>query len=390
MRHAPLRLGAALVAGAFLILMPAPPAAAELKVGVSGYIKLDIQYGDKNTGSFPSPGPADVPLDDNKEADNPQTILDARQSRLRATISDDVMGVKMSGRIEADFFTADGNGRVSNSRHFRLRHAFIRGDHPSGFFLLAGQYWSLPMNSDIAQPDLVDFNGPAGQLFARQPQLRVGYRVPVPGGDLVFEGDVEKHSLENLGSEAVDEGQGSGQDVPLFGGKVSWLGKVFQIEAAGAVAENKVTLAGGSRASEIAWAGQVSAQVNIGRVSVFGHYQHSDGLNRLANQDFPGAFLMGTTLQNVESDGWYAGVSVKLMKDTSVNGVFGWAKADELVAAGFTGDNLEKHRSIHVNVLHKFWERWQVGLEYRRFDVETFGGKEGDVNLIHGAVWYFF
>ncbi|MBI2468539.1 MAG: porin [Candidatus Rokubacteria bacterium] len=389
MRHAPLRLGAALVAGAFLILMPAPQAAAELKVGVSGYIKLDIQYGDKNTGSFPSSAPGDTPLDGDKERDNDQTIIDARQSRLRATISDDVGGVKMSGRIEADFFSGDGTALSSNSRHFRLRHAFIRGDHPSGFFLLAGQTWSLIMNSDVAQPDLVDFNGPAGQIFSRQPQLIAGYRLPVAGGDLILAGNVEKHSVPDLGSTTVNEAQGSGQDVPLFTGKVSWLGKMVQVEAGFAASESRVTLVGGQRASETAWMGQVSGQVNVGQVSVFAHYHHSDGLSRLASGDFPTAFLVGADLGNVESDGWFAGVSYRLSKNTSLNGVFGWAKADE-IAGAFTGDSLEKHQSIHANIIHKFWERWQVGLEYKRFDVEGFSGREGDVNIVNGAVWYFF
>lgn len=60
-----LALALAGVAVVAVLAMPAV-AAAELKVGVSGYIKLDIQYGDKLTGSFPSPGPNDVPLDDTR------------------------------------------------------------------------------------------------------------------------------------------------------------------------------------------------------------------------------------------------------------------------------------------------------------------------------------
>lgn len=242
--------GLTLLFGAALAGAPSP-AAAELKVGVSGYVKLDVQYGDKITGSLPSPGPSDTPLDPPAagaaENGNSQTIIDARQSRLRVTFSDEVAGVKMSGRIETDFFTGDGNALVSNSRHLRLRHAFARADHPSGFSLLAGQYWSLFMNSDIAQPDLVDFNGPAGQLFARQPQLRVGYRTPLAPGALLFEAAIEKHSVAtaaggDLGSPLVTESQGMGQTSPLFAGKVSWLGGPVQAEAAFAVADSTASL----------------------------------------------------------------------------------------------------------------------------------------------------
>jgi predicted porin len=121
---------------------------------------------------------------------------------------------------------------------------------------------------------------------------------------------------------------------------------------------------------------------------VFGHYHHSDGLNRLASGDFPTAFLVGTRLENVESDGWYAGVTYRLTKNTSLNAVYGYATADEIPVA-FTGNSLEKHRSIHANIIHKFWDRWQVGLEYKRFDVDAFNGRSGDVNFINGALWYF-
>jgi hypothetical protein len=83
-------------------------------------IKLDIQYGDTNTGSFPSPAPGDDPLDGDQERDHGQTIIDARPSRLRATFSDDVLGVKVSGRIEGDFFTGEGTALTSHEDNTRV------------------------------------------------------------------------------------------------------------------------------------------------------------------------------------------------------------------------------------------------------------------------------
>ncbi|MBI4609293.1 MAG: porin [Candidatus Rokubacteria bacterium] len=387
-------VGLALLFGAVVAAMPAP-AGAELKVGISGYIKLDVQYSDKiitDGAGLPSPSPASTRLDGDRDADNSQTILDARETRVRVTFTDEVMGVKMSGRVETDFFTTDGSAGTSNSRHLRLRHAFARGDHPSGFFLLAGQYWSIFMNSDIAQPDLVDFNGPAGQIFARQPQLRVGWKSALGGGmgDLVLEAGAEKHSLENLGSATVAENQGEGQDIPLFVGKLSWLHSIFQGEVAGAAGNNRVILTGGRDQDETAWGIQVSAQLNLDPVTLMAHYQHGDGLSRLLNGDFPGAFLVGSEVRNVEADGWYAGASLKLTKDTSMTALYGWHEADRITSAGFTGSNQARHQSVHVNLLQKFWQRWQAGLEYRRFWVDTFDRQEGDVNIVHGALWFFF
>ena len=389
----------ALLFGAALVSAPSP-AAAELRVGVSGYVKLDLVHMDKITGNRPDPAPGNTPLDDDPDADNSQTIIDARESRIRVTFSDEVARVKMSGRIEFDFLTEGADFAVINNHRPRLRHAFARADHPSGFFLLAGQYWSLFMNDEIAVANTVDFTGPAGALSARQPQLRVGYRNPLARGmgDLVFEADIERHSvLDNTpvtgdpgGAGGITEVDGEGQSTPLFAGKVSWLHPRFQAEAAFAFADNKVILAGGNDASETALGYQVSAQVGLDPFTVYGHYQHLDGLGRLAAGDFPSTAFVAPTLENVETDGFYFGAAYNLTKDTSLNAVYGWHEAKEIVAVGFTGNNLETHQSIHVNVIHKFWERWQAGLEFQRFDVEEFDGTSGDVNIIRGALWFFF
>ncbi len=384
-------VGVALLFGAALVGMPLP-AAAQPKVGIRGFVLLDIQYGDKLFGGVPIPSVANTPLDTNKEKDHRETVLDARQSRLAVTFSDTAGGMNFSGLIETDFFTNDGNALVSNSRHLTLRHAFARADHPSGFFLLAGQYWSLFSNIvSVSAPTTFTAGAAAGRLVARQPQLKVGYRIPLDQtrGNLVFEADVEKHSVENLGSTAVDESQGEGQDLPLFIGKVSWFHPIFEVEAAGAAGRNRVILVGGGDDRETSWGAQVSVGVNVGPVRLAGHYNHLDGLQRLAGGRFPSAFLVGTDVRNVESDGWYAGATYNFTKDTSLNFLYGWEKADE-IAGAFTGTRQEKHRTIQVTVLHKFWERWQVGFEYRRFDVEAFDGTEGDANFFHTALWFFF
>ncbi len=382
-------LGLALLFGAALVGTPSP-AAAELKVGIRGFVRLDVLSGDKILGASPTPNVKNTPLDTDKEKNHSETVLDARQSRLDVTFSDSALGVNFSGLIEADFNNTEGSALVSNSRGFQLRHAFARADHPSGFFLLAGQYWSLFDNIVSVPPPSV-FESQAARLVARQPQLKVGYRMPLEPkmGNLVFEADVEKHSLENLGSTAVDESQGSGQDIPLFVGKVSWFHPIFEAEAAGAAGSNRVILVGGDDDRETAWGVQASLGVKIGSVRLAGHYDHMDGLQRLGGGRFPSAFLVGTKVENVESDAWYAGLTYDLTKATSFNVLYGWEKADEIPGA-FTGTNQKRHQSIQVNVLYKFWERWQVGLEYKRFDVKAFNGTEGDANVVHSALWFFF
>ncbi len=123
------------------------------------------------------------------------------------------------------------------------------------------------------------------------------------------------------------------------------------------------------------------------------HYQIQKGLGRLLNpSEFPDAGLVTPTgpLESIETQGFYVGAGFFLTPETSFNAVYGWAKADEKQSIGFTGGQLERHQSIHVNVIHKFWKNWQTGLEYKRFDVEAFNGIKGNVNILLGALWYFF
>lgn len=392
------------------VVVLAPPLASA-GVTVGGYIKMEVQYSDKITRvALGDTGTVfvGVPLDTDKDRDNTQTVLDARASRIRAAFDDTVAGIKLSGMIEGDFFSTDGNGLTSNSRHLRLRHAFARADHPSGFFLMAGQYWSLfsEVNIIASVPvigitPLVDNIGPASTLLARQPQLRVGWRSSLgPGmGNLLLEADVEKSSVGfftvDLGSTAVNETQGEGQATPLFVGKASWLHSVFIAEAAIALGNNTVVLPGGKDESQGAWGFEASAQVRITPVTLLAHYVTQKGLSRLLGQtgDFPTAGVKladPTQFENVESQGFYVGASFALSPQTAITALYGWAKAEEDATIGFTGTQIEQHQSIHLSVIHKFWKSWQAGLEYQRFNVETFSGVEGDVNFVHGALWYFF
>lgn len=387
MRH--LQRSLATLFGVALVGFPTS-AAADLKVEVTGKIRLDVQYEDTDTNDYPSPFVGDVPLDGDKERNHPMLLLDARQSRFTFNASDTLGGVEMRARLECDFYTAGGSGLSSNSRLPRLRHAYMRGDHPSGLFILAGQTESLLVN-DSAQPDLVDYIGPAGQIFAREPQLRVGYKraLSKPLGKLLFEANIEKNATDDLGSTRINEAQGQGQIFPLYTGRISWISDRFHLEAGVAAARNDVVFEGGRRAAGNAFAVAASGQLSLGPVTFFGHYHHVDGLSRLAYGDFPTAFTVGTRLNNVKTDGFYAGATWEVTKGTGVNGAVGWHKAAEIKGSDFTGDALGKHTSIHVNVIQKFWERWQVGLEYRRYDVEAFNGRQGHVNGALAAVWFF-
>ena len=389
-----------------------------LKVSIGGYVKLDLQYADRDLGgSNLNFGPGSTPLGptSGEAGQQGRFSADARETRVNVEVSGEVQKVALTGRVQVDFYGNEDNALTNTGRVVRLREAYGRADVPlskdRAWYLLAGQTTSTFANTDIAAPDTVDANGPAGILGARQPQLRLGYLAPVGAeSKMVFELGAQQHSFSNFstgnsGTTPRSATDGQGQALPLFAGKLQWMTPLFQIETAGAISRNRAIFdkAGDrgpvARRSETAWGIQVSGQVTPWEpVTIHAHYQHLDGLNREGNGDFadvvsetPGSGVF--RLRNVESDGWYAGLSLRPWTDATVNLIYGQNAADKDVAGGLTGGTtIQRHRSVHVNLMQKFWSQWKWGIEYQRFMVDTFGPdqREGSVNFYHGGLWFFY
>lgn len=133
----------------------------------------------------------------------------ARESRLGVEAGMPTKFGVLSMKLEGDFNNEPRAGgsavygsvgtvytqQVSNSYGFRLRHAY-------GSFggLLVGQTWSTFMDADNF-PETVDYNGPQGATFLRQPQVRYAYATPKAGTFTV--------ALENSSSYVLDSVTGS-------------------------------------------------------------------------------------------------------------------------------------------------------------------------------------
>lgn len=144
----------------------------------------------------------------NLDARRDGTFLTARTSRFgfdAATPSPfGVIGIKIEGDFNNDPRTGNAavNGSVgniftqqsTNSYNFRLRHAY-------GQFggLLIGQTWSTFFDVDNS-PETVDFNGPIGSTFIRQPMIRYSFATKDNG---TFTGAIENpvsYVFDNSGS----------------------------------------------------------------------------------------------------------------------------------------------------------------------------------------------
>ncbi|MEH6581734.1 MAG: DcaP family trimeric outer membrane transporter [Halioglobus sp.] len=156
------------------------PSKKGTKFQYGGYIQLDALTTDYAEGK---PGssliedffvPSLIPVEPSVgSADSyTSTNIHAKSSRFFFTTKTDTDAGAISTRIELDFLlSGHGDERISNSWNSRLRHAFVKWDYDEGKSLLAGQSWSTFFNVG-ALPDLLDFVGPVGTLFMRQPQVR--------------------------------------------------------------------------------------------------------------------------------------------------------------------------------------------------------------------------
>jgi hypothetical protein len=79
--------------------------------------------------------------------------------------------------FEMDLLTFDGDERISNSDHSRIRHAYLKWDYNDSSSLLLGQSWSTFM-STMVLPETAEFIGPtSGVIFNRQTQARWSHKL---------------------------------------------------------------------------------------------------------------------------------------------------------------------------------------------------------------------
>lgn len=165
---------------------------SETSLRVYGFAELNMVHefkGDNTDMDYATFVPY-APLNGSAQASrNGRNFMHARTSRFGIEASTPSpygqIGIKVEGDFNNDPRT--GNSAVSgtigniytqqatNSYNFRLRQAY---GQVGGF--LAGQTWSTFMDLDNL-PETVDFNGPIGATFIRQPQIRYTYAMPGVG-----------------------------------------------------------------------------------------------------------------------------------------------------------------------------------------------------------------
>jgi hypothetical protein len=126
--------------------------------------------------------PSKIPTTEGLYGADGQAIISARQSRFGVLMNFPTSNKPVYTKFEIDMF---GVGVDAGQTTIRLRHAYGEWGQ-----WLAGQTNSLFMDTSIF-PNVVDYWGPAGMVFLRNPQIRW---TPFKKGDKTFSIAVEKPS----------------------------------------------------------------------------------------------------------------------------------------------------------------------------------------------------
>ncbi|QSI77675.1 MULTISPECIES: DcaP family trimeric outer membrane transporter [Niveibacterium] len=188
-------------------------AGEETSFHVYGVAELNLvhDFGPDNGASDYSTFAPYIPLDGQSNRKG-MTYMTARTSRLGVEASTPSPVGPINVKIEGDFNNdpRTGNSAVTgsletiytqqstNSYNFRLRHAY--GQVGSW---LVGQTWSTFMDVD-ALPETVDFNGPIGATFIRQPMIRYTYVTPDIGNFTAALENSVSYVLDDTGVATAD------------------------------------------------------------------------------------------------------------------------------------------------------------------------------------------
>lgn len=341
-------------------LLTAAPMAQALEMKIGGYVKTDATY-DLDADLGPSLDASAVPTDPNASSD-PTFRIHSLQSRLNFSGTHENMKVF----VEADFFTDDSSELVSNSRHFRLRHAYFAVDN-----LTIGQTWSTFMDANwVLYPTTVDFGGPAGATFIRQSQFRWSVN---ENFDVAVENPENRvrSGFDSEGDAVSASTRDTLPDVVLryaHAGDISWqvAGLFQQFEVDGGTADGE---------SESNFGATAGVNFKIGDKSSFSVKTNVNS-NRYTYYGFsnPAAVVDGSNIELIDHTAFVTAFNHD-WGDAQTTIAYGIVEFDDDFLAPGDIDNIS---TFHINYRWSPYENVDFGLEVSNAQQELVNGDDGD------------
>tara|TARA_R110002110_G_scaffold406421_1_gene626475 strand:- start:308790 stop:310100 length:1311 start_codon:yes stop_codon:yes gene_type:complete len=375
----------------------ARPMAKGTKFTYGGFIELDLlasQYseGKPNTliEDFYVPSLVPVQPASGKSDSYSSTNMHAKTSRFFFTTKTDTDAGAISTRIELDFIlSGQGDERISNSWSSRLRHAFVKWDYDEGSSLMAGQSWSTFFNVG-ALPDLLDFVGPAGTIFERQPQVRW----TMGGLQLAVENPATRLN-DATGSTYYNDGSSIPDLIARYNGKMgdlSWsiAGMARQLSYEGR-ADAAIE---GDSDEQFGYGLSLAGKWMLGKDDLRFMVNYGDALGRYMglNSFNDGYVQLNGDIDTV--DQWGAFVAYRHFWSPKWRSTFSISAsgADNPGTAAFagTGSLAKGYESVHANLNYLPAPGLSIGGELLYATKELEDGRDGDMSRLQLAVKYAF
>jgi hypothetical protein len=170
--------------------------------------------------------PSKIPTTQGTFGDNGQSIMSVRQTRFGVVARQPIAGDELYVKFEFDLF---GTGDDAGQTTFRLRHAY-----GSWGPILAGQTNSVFMDIDTF-PNTIEYWGPNGMVFLRNPQIRYTYKTGAFEGAVAIEkpgNDIDPGNIRRLDPEFGSSIQAT-EKLPDLTAHVRYTGDWGHVQVAG-------------------------------------------------------------------------------------------------------------------------------------------------------------
>ena len=364
-----------------------------LKFG--GYVKLDAIYNlNEDLGTSAAPSNIDVNAS-RSDINQGHFRMHAHQTRLTFDSATPTGMGTVKGHVEVDFYGSGGNEVASNSYGPRLRQAYITWNH-----WLFGQAWTT--FEDFHYGTTLDFNGPIGEIFERQAQIRYTFDLSKASKLAVAlenpQGDYRNKAGDVVGppvtfyttsSQAQDQ-------MPDVIGRYEYNKGPLSFELAGLGRRFKLNGLSGSDTA-MGWGADIGASYALPTgTTLMATFTGGDGVGRYLYEPYVGDAYVDNNgdLKALGKWGGTATISQKLAPKWTANLVYGFAKVQSLrdvnSYAGQLGNIANKFEDVHANLLYRPVAPLMLGIEYIYTYASYQDGSQGDANTIQFSTEYDF
>ena len=361
----------------------------DTSIRIGGYAKLDAIY-DFGPGAGDFVGAGSIPLN-GTAAGNRRHIahLNARESRLNVTTETPSDLGTIRSVIEADFYGSGGTQINSNSAGLRLRHAYVT----AGPFLFGQTDSNLTDVRAIAET--LDFGGPAGRPFLRQPQARY----TLNSGNHLLALSVENPDSDYVGNTAANTStptavgglpQVNLSHVPDVVGRYAYTFPWGHLSAQGVLRRISVD-DGRTRDSVLGYQLGASGSVQfLAKDRAFFHVLYGDGGQRyFAESPGQSANYNGSRLETQKAYGGYAGVQHWWSDTLRSTAVYGYQRIRNDLAVVPATVN-KTMQTVNVNFIATLAPSFDVGIEYIYGMRALENGTRGRVDRLQTSAIYRF